>query len=303
MSNQTFIAPPWLKKGDKIGVVSMASILDKPRLFSGKKLMEDKFKLEVVLGKNVLLKHHNFAGTDEQRLQDFQEMLNNSEIKTIIAGRGGYGSTRIIDAVDWTSFKTNPKWIVGFSDITAVHQKIQSMGYQSIHGPMVVTLTKDQKSTKSLHEALLGKILNYKETIHKLNRMGTGEGPIIGGNLCLLAHNIGSKADIPFDGKILFLEDISEYLYNIDRMMVQLKRAGKLNNLAGLVVGQFSDAKENSTKFGKSAFGIIKEHTEGYGYPITFNFPIGHDTKNRAIRCGENMLLTVANDMVTLVSK
>jgi muramoyltetrapeptide carboxypeptidase len=303
VSEQTYIAPPWLKKGDKIGVVSMASLLDKPRLLSGKKHIEEKFKLEVILGKNILHKHHNFAGTDEQRLADFQGMLDNPEIKAIIAGRGGYGSSRIIDAVDWTGFKANPKWIIGFSDITAVHQKIQSIGYQSIHGPMVVTLTKDKKSTRSLHDALFGKPLIYKETIHKLNREGNGEGPIIGGNLCLLAHNIGSDADFSFDGKILFLEDISEYLYNIDRMMVQLKRAGKLNKLAGLVVGQFSDTKENSTKFGKSAFEIIKEHTEGFNYPITFNFPIGHDNKNRAVRCGEVMQLKVSNDKVTLISK
>ena len=302
MSKKTFIAPPPLKKGAKIGVVSLSSLLDEERLISGKKIIEKEFGLEVVLGENILLKHHNFAGKDEERLAGFQAMLDNPTIKCIIAGRGGYGASRIIDDVNWRKFKKNPKWIVGFSDITAVHLKLQSLGYQSIHGPMMVTLANDVISTKSLQNALFGKALNYSSKAHKLNKLGSSEGQIIGGNLCLLAHTIGSNADISYDGKILFIEDIGEYLYNIDRMMVQLKRAGKLKNLAGLIVGQFSDSKENSTTFGKAAYEIIQDQTQEYSYPICYNFPIGHENENRAIRCGEIMKLDIMKDKVILKS-
>jgi muramoyltetrapeptide carboxypeptidase len=302
VSNKKNIAPPSLSKGDKIGVVSMSSKLDEARLLFGIKVIEEEFGLELVLGDNILLKYHNYAGKDEQRLADFQAMLDNSEIKAVIAGRGGYGASRIIDDVNWRKFKKNPKWIVGFSDITAVHQKIQSLGFQSIHGPMMVTLANDVISTKSLQNALFGKALNYSSKAHKLNKLGSSEGQIIGGNLCLLAHTIGSNADISYDGKILFIEDIGEYLYNIDRMMVQLKRAGKLKNLAGLIVGQFSSSKENSTAFGKTAYEIIQEQTKEYSYPICYNFPIGHENKNRAIRCGESMKLEITKDKVILNS-
>lgn len=302
MKGKALIKPPSLKKGDKIGIVSLSSVLDEKRLLEGKKVIEKDFGHETVFSSNILNAYHNFAGTDQERIKAFQAMLDNPDIKGIIAGRGGYGASKIIDQIDWQKFKQNPKWLVGFSDLTVVHQKIQSFGIQSIHGPMMVTLTNDDVSTESLKKALSGKSLKYKERGHPFNRIGQCTGQIIGGNLCLLAHNIGSSSDISFENKILFLEDVGEYTYNIDRMMVQLKRAGKLNKLAGLIVGQFSDAKENKIPFGKTAFEIIQEHTASFEYPVSYDFPLGHDKENRAIRCGEEMKLEVLKDMVKLKS-
>ncbi|MFT5886444.1 MAG: muramoyltetrapeptide carboxypeptidase [Arcticibacterium sp.] len=299
---QSLIAPKPISRGDKIGVVSIASVLDEARLLKGKKILEETYGFEVILGSHALDKHHHFAGNDTARLADFQEMLDRADIKAILAGRGGYGTSRIIDDVNWDSFKANPKWIVGFSDITMVHLKLQSLGYQSIHGPMMVTMDNEGVSTESLLNALSGSQLVYQERGHNDNKIGDAEGQIIGGNLCLLAHNIGSTADLSFNGKILFIEDVGEYLYNIDRMMIQLKRAGKLDNLAGAVIGQFSNSKENSTAFGKTAYEIIQEHLSPYHFPVCYDFPIGHETENRAIRCGEKMKLEVRKDFVRLSS-
>ncbi|AWV97587.1 S66 peptidase family protein [Arcticibacterium luteifluviistationis] len=302
MKPKALISPPPLKKGDKVGIVSLSSVLDEKRLLEGKEIIENDLGFEAVYSKNILNVHHNFAGTDEEKILAFQEMLDNPEIKGIIAGRGGYGASKIIDKVNWETFKQNPKWLVGFSDLTVVHQKLQSFGIQSIHGPMMVTLKDDKKSTTSLKNALTGKNLKYKEKGHHFNREGECQGQVVGGNLCLLAHNIGSTSDISFDNKILFLEDVGEFLYNIDRMMVQLRRAGKLKNLAGLIVGQFSDLKETTVPFGKTAFEIIEEHVSEFSYPVTYDFPIGHENENRAIRCGEIMKLEVLKDMVKLSS-
>lgn len=197
---------------------------------------------------------------------------------------------------------SHPKWIIGFSDITAVHGKIQNLCFQSIHGPMPKTFFWDATSDESLQGILFGKYVNYNYSTHNMNRLGEGLGQIYGGNLALLAHNIGSSSDINFDGKILFLEDIGEYLYNIDRMMVQLKRAGKLSNLAGLIVGQFSGMKENDEPFGKSVYEIIAEHVSEKNYPVAYDFPIGHTNENWALRCGEVMQFTVNKKGVALKS-
>lgn len=298
-----FKAPPNLKKGDTIGVVSVASRLDKERYEQGKRIVEEEFGLHIKAGQHIFDQHFNYAGEDNVRLADLQQMLDNPEIKAIIAGRGGYGTTRIIDRIDWSAFKEHPKWLVGFSDLTALHAKVQSIGYQSIHGPMMVTMANEKTSTNSLKAALFGEELDFTERGHPFNRKGQSEGPVIGGNLCLLAHNIGSSADLDFEGKILFIEDIGEYYYNIDRMMVQLKRAGKLEKLSGLIVGQFSNSKENSTLFGKTANEIVQEHTAEYIYPVCYDFPLGHEEENRAIRCGELMELTVNKDQVHLKTK
>ena len=295
-------APPKLQKGDKIAVVSLASRLDADRYYAGREVLQKQFGYEIVEGKNILNQHYNYAGTDEERLSDLQHFLNDSSIKAIIAGRGGYGTSRIIDQINWQGFIKNPKWIIGFSDITVAHQKIQSFGYQSIHGPMVVTLNNEELSTASLLTALSGQPISYVERGNKLNRAGEAHGDIIGGNLCLLAHNVGSESDISWENKILFLEDIGEYYYNIDRMMIQLKRAGKLHKLAGLIVGQFSENKENSFTFGKTANEIIQEHVSEYTYTVCYDFPIGHEKENRAIRCGETMTLSVTKEQTVLKS-
>ncbi len=294
------ISPPFLKKGDKVAIVALASKLNFEDIQSAVTLMQEQWGLKVIVGESVNAAYFNFAGTDEIRLRDFQQQLDNQDIKAIFSARGGYGSSRIIDAVDFTNFKKNPKWIVGFSDITAVHCQLQMMGFQSLHAPMPKTFLKDGFSLKTLENFLFGEEINYTIPSKSINRLGVGTGQIVGGNLCILAHLIGSKSDTNTDGKILFIEDISEYLYNIDRMMIQLKRAGKLQNLAGLIVGNFSDLKENDEPFGKTFQEIIAEHTAEYNYPICYDFPVGHEAINYTIPCGQMATLSVDSKGVSL---
>lgn len=293
-------APLKLQKGDKVAIIALASKLNLSDIQSAINIMQEQWGLDVIVGESVNAVYFNFAGTDEIRLNDFQQQLDNQEIKAIFSARGGYGSSRIIDAVDFTAFKKNPKWVIGFSDITAVHCQLQAMGFQSLHAPMPKTFMRDYDSVQKLEAFLFGKAIDYKVPSKPINKTGRGEGQIVGGNLCLLAHLIGSVSDLDTDGKILFIEDISEYLYNIDRMMIQLKRAGKLKNLAGLIVGDFSDVKENDEPFGKTFYEIIAEHTAEYNYPICYDFPLGHEAINWTIPCGRVATLSVDNEEVSL---
>jgi muramoyltetrapeptide carboxypeptidase len=300
-SPKSLITPTYLQAGDTVGIVAMASKLERDSIHAAVEKLT-AWGLNVIIGDSVGASDFTFSGTDGVRLQDFQAMLDNPEVRAVFSARGGYGSSRIIDAVDFTGFQHSPKWVVGFSDITAIHGKIQNIGYQSIHGPMPKTMLWDAASDDSLRKVLFGERIDYKFPVDTLNRMGETTGRLIGGNLALLVHNIGSASEVSFDGKILFIEDVGEYLYNIDRMMVQLVRAGKLSNLAGLLVGQFSDVKENDEPFGKTAYEIIAEHTSGHSYPIAFDVPIGHTNENFAVRCGEMMSLQVAEKNVELQS-
>jgi muramoyltetrapeptide carboxypeptidase len=301
LSAESLIAPPYLKRGDTVAIVAMASKLERKSIDAAVEQIES-WGLNVIVGESVGVSDYTFSGTDEVRLRDFQVMLDNPNVRAIFSARGGYGSSRIIDQVNFSGFMSHPKWIVGFSDITAVHGKIQNLGFLSVHGPMPKTMLWDAKSDGYLQDALFGKSIEYNYSTHKTNRLGKGTGKIIGGNLALLAHGIGSSSDINFDEKILFIEDIGEYLYNVDRLMVQLKRAGKLSNLAGLIVGQFSDVKENDEPFGKIAYEIVEEHVSGRNYPVAYDFPIGHTNDNWSLRCGEVMRLTVKKKGVVLQS-
>ncbi|RFS15246.1 LD-carboxypeptidase [Emticicia sp. C21] len=290
---KSLIAPPFLQKGDKVAIVALASKLNSDDIQPAIQLMQDNWGLKVVVGESVSASYFGFAGTDKVRARDFQKMLDDTSIKVIFSARGGYGSSRIIDSVDFTIFQQSPKWVVGFSDITAVHSHIQSLGFQSLHAPMPKTFLKDDYSLETLRAFLYGESQKYEIGGNELDRFGMGQGQIIGGNLCLLAHLVGSPSDINWDGKILFIEDVSEYLYNIDRMMIQLKRAGKLRNLKGLIVGSFTDSKENDEPFGKTAYEIIAEHVAEYNYPVCYGFPTGHDTANWSIPCGRAATLAV----------
>lgn len=296
----SLIIPAFLQKGDKIAIVALASKVDLVAIQAAINLIQENWGLEVIVGESVGATYFNFAGNDEVRLNDFQQQLDNQEVKAIFSVRGGYGSSRIIDKVDFTKFKKNPKWIIGFSDITVVHCHLQTMGFQSLHAPMPKTFMRDYDSVQKLGAFLFGKNIGYKIPSKFINKQGRGEGQMIGGNLCMLAHLIGSKSDIDTNGKILFIEDISEYLYNIDRMMVQLKRAGKLDKLVGLIVGNFSDVKENDEPFGKTFYEIITEHTQEYNYPICYDFPVGHEAINWTIPCGRNAILNIDNEEVSL---
>lgn len=294
-------APPYLKKGDKVAITAPASKLDRSSIDIGVQILES-WGLEVVIGKTIGSRFYDFADTLENRTVEFQSFLDDSSIKFILAARGGYGCSNIIDYLDFEKFKATPKWVCGFSDLTAMLLHINGLGFQSIHGVMAKTMTYHQESNETLRAALFGEKYNYNFNFTKLNRLGEGQGEAIGGNLALLVHSIGSKSDIKYDGKILFLEDISEYYYNLDRMLVQLKRAGKLQNLAGLVIGDFSECKENDEPFGKSIEEIILEHTEGTKYPIAFDFGFGHENKNLAIRMGETLEFFVSISGSTIKS-
>ena len=285
---------PFLKAGDKIAITCPAKSLIKP--------MDDAIKLlsswglDVILGDTVHAKFHQFAGTDELRTQDFQRFIDDQDVKAIIAARGGYGSVRIIDQIDFSPLFTHPKWIIGFSDITVFHLHLQKMGLQSIHAQMPATIPDSTAlGLESLRKALFGETLQYEIPAHPLNILGTCHGEIIGGNLSILISLLASKSDIDYRDKILFIEDVGEYLYAIDRMIRALDRAGKLAHLKGLVVGGFTELKDNDIPFGFSVEEIILEVVSKYNYPVVFNFPAGHIKDNCALRFGGEVRVKVGD--------
>ena len=294
--------PNPIQIGDTVGLLALACKVDFEILRPAIELMENVWGLKVILGESLTSEYHQFAGTDAVRANDFQMMLDNPEIKTIFSARGGYGSSRLLDFIDFSTFEKQPKWIVGFSDITAVHCHIHTLNIESLHATMPKLFLQEggEESLESLRKVLFGEEVNYKIEPHAMNRLGAANGQIIGGNLAILTHVIGSKSDIKYDGKILFLEDVNEYLYNIDRMMIQLKRSGKLQNLAGLIVGSFSNCKDNDVPFGKTANEIIQEAVADYDFPVCYGFPVGHEVDNWAMSCGREVSLLVEEYGVSL---
>jgi muramoyltetrapeptide carboxypeptidase len=293
--------PKPLKKGDAVGIMAMASKLDWTAIEPALQILEN-WGLQVEIGQSVGSAYHQFAGTDEIRAMDFQMMLDKPHLKAIFSARGGYGSSRIIDCIDFRKFKRHPKWIIGFSDITAVHCHLHRMGYESIHATMPKLFNEDggTLAVKTLQDILFGKSLSYQIPAHPLNRLGEASGRLIGGNLTLLAHIIGSKSDVSYKDKILFIEDVGEAHYSLDRMLLQLRRANKLSQLAGLIVGQFSSLNDTPADFGKTAFEIVAEHVQDYQYPVSYDFPIGHVPNNWAMPCGRMLTILVENEKVIL---
>ncbi|REA57515.1 LD-carboxypeptidase [Dyadobacter luteus] len=297
------VFPPFLKPGDKVGVVAPASVVRYDDLKEGIAMLRDEWELEVVEGTTLKSSFNQFSATDEDRLQDLQRMLDDPEIKAVIAARGGYGCSRIIDQLDYSTLLKSPKWVVGFSDLTALLAGLYQNGIAGMHAPMAKSITQigAVEAAESLKGALFGNLPVYDISAHELNRIGEASGQLIGGNLCLFAHLIGSPTDTDTNGKILFIEDVNEYMYNLDRMMIQLKRAGKLDHLAGLIVGQFSDMRDNSSpSFGKDANEIIAEHTSTYKYPVCYNFPVGHVADNRTMIVGATAHLAITKEGVQL---
>jgi muramoyltetrapeptide carboxypeptidase len=295
------IQPPHLKKGDKVAITCPAKKLPKP--------MDDaiallkSWGLEVILGETVGASYHQFAGDDDLRARDMQRFIDDDSIKAIIAARGGYGTIRMIDKVDFSRLAQNPKWLVGFSDITLLHAHIcANYGLQTIHGQMPVNIPDaSAKSLQSLKNALFGNELSYAYQSHSINKSGESNGVLIGGNLSLLIASLGSVSDFSYDGKILFIEDVGEYLYAIDRMIRTLDRAGKLKNLAGLVIGGFSEVKDNDIPFGQTVPEIVMDIVKDYKYPVCFDFPAGHVPDNRALVLGRAVNLTVTADNASIV--
>ncbi len=261
---------------------------------------------KVKVGYTVGHQQHYFSGTDDERLDDLQAMLDDKEVKAILCARGGYGVSRIIDKLNWKAFKKNPKWIIGFSDITVLHSFLfTKLKTASLHAPMANAFNDEGYKNEyviSLKTALAGKKNSYKTSAYPLNKKGNASGLLVGGNLSLLVHQIGTPSDVDTKGCILFIEDISEYLYHIDRMLLQLQRAGKLHQLAGLVIGGFSDIKDTSIPFGQTLEAMIYDRVAQYNYPVCFHFPVSHDTPNYALKVGVEYELKVGKT-VTLKEK
>lgn len=294
------MTPSYLQAGQKVAIVAPAKSIDEAEIKMAVTIFES-WGLEVVLGQHLFNTHHQFAGTDEERAQDFQQMLDAPEIKAIICARGGYGTTRIIDQLDFTKFLQHPKWIVGFSDVTVLHCHLHNLNVETIHGIMPLLFPKQTEiSIESLKQALFGKPLKVTSTLSVLNRIGKAQGVVVGGNLTLFANAIGTPSEIDTQGKILFLEEVNEYLYHIDRMMVQLRRAGKLDQLAGLVIGQFSKVKDNEVFFGQTVYEIVSDLTTEFDYPVCYNFPVGHEKHNMTIICNRKAHLEVGEKTVEL---
>ncbi len=289
------ITPPYLQKGDRVAIVCPAKKLPKP--MDDAIALLQSWGLEVVLGQTVNAEHHQFAGTDELRAQDLEQYTNDDSIKAVFAARGGYGTVRIVDQINFDRLNSNPKWIIGFSDITVLHAHLhQNYDLCTIHGQMPINIPDGTAaSVETLRQVLFGETVSYNVAAQPLNRLGSASGTLIGGNLAILQSVAGSVSDFDYDGKILFIEDVGEYLYNIDRMMYMLKRAGKLANLAGLIVGGFTDTKDNDIPFGQNAYEIIKAIVDEYDYPVCFDFPAGHVADNWAMVFGKEVLLDVSS--------
>lgn len=301
------ITPDFLKPGDKIGIVAPARKVTPEEMEPGIRYLREQ-GFEVIEGKNLYKDYHQFSGTDNERAADFQSMLDNTEIRAIIGARGGYGSVRIVDEIELDRLMEDPKWLCGFSDLTVFHNHIHHyLGLETIHCNMLFNLHPDryeETSASSMVKALAGEKLLYEiespEKVAHLNKVGGSEGLLVGGNLSLLYSLNGSASDIDTRGKILFLEDLDEHLYHVDRMMMSLKRTGKLEHLVGLVVGSMSDMKDNTVPYGKTAEEIILEHVNDFEYPVCFGFPSGHEKQNVALILGREVDLNVYGRKVSL---
>lgn len=292
------ILPPYLKKGDTVAIIATARKISKEEIQPAVTFFES-YGLSVLLGKNLFESSNQYAGTDLQRAEDLQWALNDKNIKAIVIARGGYGTIRLMEHVDFTEFKKCPKWVVGYSDVTVLHSAIHNIGVATLHATMPLNFSKNQEATRSLIKALLGKLTEIETEENYSNIEGTSSGKLVGGNLSLLYALSGTPYDIDTRDKILFIEDLDEYLYHLDRMIMQLKLSGKLSCLKGLIVGGMTDMKDNAIPFGKLPEEIILDAVKDYNYPVCFDFPAGHIDKNLAMYFGREVELTV-NDTATL---
>lgn len=298
----SLVAPEYLKVGDRIAIVAPAGILIKRKeLIEKAKQLAESWGLKVFIGAHVFNQNYHFAGTDKERADDFQKALDDPRIKAIWCARGGYGSARILDRLDVNFSKGTPKWIVGYSDVTALHSHFHNLGLQTIHAMMCTSLSFDPLETKqsiqSLKKALFGEVLRYKIKSNALNRNGQSEGLLVGGNLSLLQSMLASESQLNTEGKILFIEEIGEYKYHIDRMLQSLKRAGYFDHCKGLIVGGMTNIKKNTTPWGSSIEQLILDVVAAYDFPVLFDFPAGHDPDNRALILGRKIKMSVKKEV------
>jgi muramoyltetrapeptide carboxypeptidase len=294
------ITPPPLYPDSTVGLVSPAKKINAGIIENAVQIIR-QLGFKVKLGQNLLAGAKYFAGTDKQRTADFQQMLDDPEVGLILCSRGGYGSARIIDKLDFASFKKHPKWIAGYSDITVFHNHLFNLGFESLHCTMPLDFKTDGQLTepvKQLFEVASGKPLFYEIDKSKWNRNGLAEGMLVGGNLSVFVGLVGSASEVDTAEKMLFLEDVGEDLYRIDRMMVSLKRAGKLNDLSGLILGGFTGTDSNTQNFDLSFEEIILDAVSAYNYPVAFGFPAGHFPENYPLVMGREMSLEVGEKVV-----
>jgi len=300
MKENQSIIPAYLQKGDTVAIVATARKHVDDQLDYAISFLND-LGFEVLIGSSIGLENNQLAGSDEVRAEDFQNQINNPKVKAIWCVRGGYGTVRMVDLVDFSVFQQNPKWVIGFSDVTVLHQHINRMGIATLHAMMPVNVPKaTDEAKKTLVKSLMGEPLDYEINPSDLNQNGETVAELVGGNLSIIYSLLGSNSLAGFDGKILFLEDLDEYLYHIDRMIFALDRAGVFKNLKGLVVGSMSSMHDNPIPWGKNALEIIHERTSKYGFPILFDFPAGHIHNNCAIPFGKQAHLKVTNQQGSL---
>ena len=296
------IQPPNLIPGDTIGITCPAGSIPLENVQNCIQTLE-KWGFKVKLGMTVGAKKDCFSASDTERASELQQMLDDTNIKAILCARGGYGVSRIIEQINFTAFKKQPKWVVGFSDITVLHAAIQKQNTMSIHGPMAAAFNKGGEGEiyiQSLKNALVGETQIIQTFPHALNKYGSATAPLIGGNLCMIAHMIGSNNAMNTKGKILFIEDVGEAHYNIDRLIIQCKNAGVFDDLAGCIVGGFTELKDNAQDFGATANENIQSHISNFTYPICFDFPISHALQNFAVKQGGLYSLEVNKEFVLL---
>lgn len=297
------IIPPYLQKGSTIGITCPAGAVNSEEMQPMFAQLE-AWGFNLKIGKTIGTSFNKFSATDADRLADLQSMLDDDAIEAVFFGRGGYGVVRILDQIDFTQFKQKPKWLLGYSDITAFHSHLNNqMKISSIHAHMGGGYKPndfDALSTQSIFDVIAGKPIHYVIPAHAMNRVGIAKGELVGGNLALLSDLVGTDSDIHTQGKILFIEDIGEYKYNIDRMLWQLLRAGKLSQLAGLIVGGFTDTQDNPVPFGMTEYEIVWEKVKDFSYPVCFDFPVGHQARNMALKVGMQYQLAIENNQVVL---
>jgi muramoyltetrapeptide carboxypeptidase len=294
------VTPPYLTHGDLIGLALPAKKIDAELTENAVAILE-KAGYRVTVSSNIHAGKTYLAGSDKERIAGFQQLLDNREVKAIICMRGGYGSARIIDRLNFSSFIKNPKWVIGYSDITVFHSHLYNLGVESLHATMPLDFAKDVVITEpveKLFDVLSGKKLSYRLNQNQANRTGSGEGILVGGNLSVMCSLIGSQSDVDTAGKILFIEEVGEPLYRMDRMMVTLRRAGKLESISGLIVGGLSGTGDNGDIFDRNATEIIRDAVDGYDFPVAFDFPAGHFPENYPLIIGRKVKLAIGKNVV-----
>lgn len=300
------ITPLYLKKGDTVAIICPAGFMPYNKAETCIQVLQ-QWGYKVKIGKTLGSQCNYFSGTDDERLADLQQMLDDDTIHAILCGRGGYGMGRIIDQLDFSRFKRKPKWIIGFSDITVLHTHVyRRFGIAGMHAPMAAAFNDGEDGNEyiqSLRKVLTGKKLRYTAPVHPYNKKGTVTAPLVGGNLSLIAHLSGTSSSIKAKGHIIFLEDVGEYIYNIDRMFYQLKRNGVFDKAAGVIIGGFTDMKDTTVPFGKNVYEVIHDVLQGFDYPVCYQFPVSHSRENYALKIGINYELAVVKNRVVVTEK